>query len=136
VELDMAGISNYLKDAILNHILRGNVVGTSLAQPTTVYVALFTTDPTDAGTGTEVSGGSYARVPVTFGSPSGGLVSNDTLIEMPVATADWGNVTYGAYYDSSTAGNLLFHGPLKFPKNVLSGDQFIFRLSEIDISLD
>ncbi len=53
----MAEFSNYLENKVLDHVLRN----TSYTSPTTVYVGLYTSDPTDAGSGTEVSGGSYAR---------------------------------------------------------------------------
>jgi len=54
----MAEFSNYLENAIINAVLRN----TSYTSPTTVYVGLFTNDPTDADAGTEVStsGTSYA----------------------------------------------------------------------------
>ena len=65
----MAEISNYLEAAIINATLRN----TTYTSPATVYVSLWTTDPTDAGSGTEVSGGSYARTAVTFGAPSGAV---------------------------------------------------------------
>ena len=59
----MAEISNYLENAIINATLRA----TTYTSPATVYVSLWTTDPTDAGSGTEVSGGSYARTSVKIG---------------------------------------------------------------------
>ena len=65
----MAEFSNYLENAIIDAVLRN----TSYTSPTTVYVGLFTTDPTDADSGTEVSGGSYARTAVTFSAPSNGV---------------------------------------------------------------
>ena len=58
----MAALSNYLENALINATLRN----TSYTSPSTVYVGLFTTDPTDAGSGTEVSGGSYARESTTI----------------------------------------------------------------------
>jgi hypothetical protein len=60
--------SDYLEDAVLDHVFRN----TALTSPTTVYVALYTATPSDAGGGTEVSGGSYARTAGTFGAASGG----------------------------------------------------------------
>ena len=72
----MANFSNYLEDALINATLRN----TSYVSPTTVYVGLFTTDPTDAGTGTEVAGGSYARTAVTFGAPSNGVATNNATL--------------------------------------------------------
>jgi hypothetical protein len=50
----MAEMSNFLENALINATLR-NTTYTSVA---TVYVSLWTSDPTDAGSGTEVSGGS------------------------------------------------------------------------------
>jgi len=70
----MAEMSNYLENALINATLR-NTTYTSVA---TVYVSLWTSDPTDAGSGTEVSGGSYARTAVTFGAPSNGVTTIDT----------------------------------------------------------
>ena len=78
----MAEMSNYLENALINATLRN----TSYTSPTTVYVGLYTSDPTDANTGTEVSGGCYARVAVTFGAPSNGVSTNSANVEFPVRT--------------------------------------------------
>jgi len=99
-----------------------------------VYVALFTSDPGDDNTGTEVSGGSYARQSVTFAAPSGGATSNSGDITFPEATADWGTVSHVGIYDASTDGNLLFHGALTQAKAVYSGDQFIIKTGDLDAS--
>ena len=53
----MAEFSNFMENKIIDHMLRNQ----AYTPPATVYVALYTSDPTDADTGTEVSGGSYAR---------------------------------------------------------------------------
>jgi len=72
--------TNYLEDAVLNAVLR-NV---SFTSPATVYVGLFTADPGEAGSlANEVSGGSYARVSVTFGAPSGGTCANTGILTSP-----------------------------------------------------
>ena len=71
----MAEMSNYLENALLN----GTLNATTYTAPAAVYVALYTSDPTDANTGTEVSGGSYARQSVTFAAPSDGLSADATL---------------------------------------------------------
>ena len=125
----MAEFSNYLENALINAVLRN----TSYTSPTTVYVALFTSDPTDAGTGTEVSGGSYARTSVTFGSPSNGVTTNSADVTFPTATASWGTVTHIGIYDASTSGNLLFHTPLDVSKTIDSGD--IFKISSGNLSV-
>lgn len=120
--------SNYLEGKIIEHVLR-NVSYTS---PTTVYMALFTSDPTEAGTGTEVTGGSYARQSITFGAQSGGQVANSSLVSftsMPTAT-----VTHFAIYDNSTAGNMLYYGTLTTPLSVTTGSTINFATSSITVS--
>jgi hypothetical protein len=48
-------------------------------------------------TGTEVSGGSYARTAVTFGAPSDGVTTNSAAVEFPQATGSWGSVGWIGY---------------------------------------
>lgn len=128
----MASISDYLENALLNHVLR-NI---PLTSPATVYVALFTSDPTDANTGTEVSGGSYARQPVTFDPPTNGSTANSADIEFPVATANWGTITHAGIMDAETGGNLLWHQALQTSKLIESGDQFRIPAGQLTVSLD
>lgn len=98
----MAAMSNYLETALVNAVLRN----TSYTSPTTVYVGLFTSDPTDAGSGTEVSGGSYTRKAMAFASPTNGATSNSSAVEFDQATASWGTVTHFGLFDASSSGNL------------------------------
>ena len=125
----MAEMSNYLEDALINATLRN----TSYTSPATVYVGLYTSDPTDANTGTEVSGGSYARTAVTFGAPSGGASTNSAAVEFPQATASWGTVGWIGILDASTSGNLLYHTALDESKTIDNGD--IFRISSGNLSV-
>ena len=105
----MAEMSNYLENALINVTLRA----TSYTAPTTVYVALFTADPTDADvTANEVTGGSYARTAATFAAPSNGVTTNSADITFPTCTASWGTVSHIGIYDALTTGNLLYHTPL------------------------
>ncbi len=127
----MSKMSNYLENALINAVLRN----TQYTSPTTVYVALYTSDPTDADTGTEVSGGSYARQPVTFSAPTDGATENTGQIEFPVATESWGTITHVGIRDASTGGNLLFYGQLAISKLISSGDQFVIKAGDLDISL-
>lgn len=127
----MAAMSNYLENALINATLRN----TAYTSPSTVYVGLFTSDPTDAGTGTEVSGGSYARRSATFGSPSNGVSTISAAIEFPQATASWGTVAYFGIYDASTGGNLLYHGALTVSKTIDTGDVFKFATSALTVTL-
>jgi len=125
----MAEMSNYLENALINVTLRA----TSYTAPTTVYVALYTTAPTDADTGTEVTGGAYARTSVTFGAPSNGVSTNSADVTFPTCTAGWGTVTHIGIRDASTAGNLLYHTPLDTSKTIDSGD--IFKISSTNLSV-
>lgn len=127
----MPSISTYLENAILNHTLR-NV---SFSPPTTVYVGLFLNDPTEDDTGTEVSGGGYARQPATFSAPVAGSTSNNSDIEFPVAATNWGTITHLGIYDAVSGGNLLYHGPFTVSKVIQVGDQFIVRSSDLDITI-
>jgi hypothetical protein len=128
----MAEMSNYLENALINATLRN----TSYTSPTTVYVALYTTDPTDADTGTEVSGGSYARQAVTFGSPSNGVSTNSASVTFPTASGNWGTVTHIGIRDASTAGNLLYHTPLDTAKTVNSSDVFTISSGNLSVTLE
>ena len=127
----MAEMSNYLENAMINAVLRN----TSYTSPGTVYVALYTTDPTDADTGTEVSGGSYARTAVTFGAPSNGVSTNSASVTFPTATASWGTVSYIGIRDASTSGNLLFHTALDEAKTVGTGDIFTISTGNLSVTL-
>ena len=127
----MAEISNFLENELIDHILR-NAAYTS---PTTVYVALYTSDPTDADSGTEVSGGSYARQSVAFSAPSNGATSNSSDITFPTATANWGTITHVALRDAVTTGNMLFHSPLTASKIVNDGDTFKINATDLDVDL-
>jgi hypothetical protein len=127
----MAAMSNYLENALLNAILRN----TSYTSPTTVYVALFTSDPTDEGTGTEVSGGSYTRKAITFGAPSNGVSSNNALVEFDQSTTSWGTITHMGLYDASTSGNLLVYGALTTSKVIDLGTVFKFLTGSLSVTL-
>ena len=127
----MAEMSNFLEDALINATLRATTY-TSVA---TVYVSLWTSDPTDAGSGTEVSGGSYARTAVTFGAPSNGVTTNDADVTFPTCTASWGTVGWIGINDAATSGNLLYHTPLDAAKTIDSGDIFKIATGNLSVQL-
>ena len=118
----MSEMSNHLEVALLNLTLNG-VAFTAVNNP---YISLHTADPTDAGTGTEVSGGSYARTASSFATASGtsGTVATDADITFPTATATWGTIGWIGIWDAATSGNMLFHTPLDSAKTIDSGDIF------------
>ena len=124
-------MSTYLQDKVVNLSLRN----TAYTPPTTVYVGLFTTTLTAGGSGTEVSGGSYARTSVTFAASSSGATASNADVTFPTATASWGTVTYVGLYDASTGGNLLYFTPLDVSKTIDSGDIFKITSGNLTVSL-
>lgn len=124
-------MSNFLENALINATLRN----TSYTSPATVYMGLYTSDPTDANTGTEVSGGSYARVAVTMGAPSNGVSTNSAAIEFAQASASWGTVGWIGILDALTTGNLLYHTPLDVSKTISSGDIFKIAIGSLSVTL-
>lgn len=123
--------SNNAENLLLNWVLTTG----SVTRPTAWYVGLFTTDPTDADTGTEVSGGSYARTAVTF-SVTDNAATNTAGVEFPAATASWGTVSHIAVYDASTGGNMIFHSALTTAKTITDGDVFRIPTGDLDFTLD
>ncbi len=124
--------SDYLENELLDHVF-DNAVYTP---PATVYVALYTAAPSDAGGGTEVTGGSYARTAASFGAAASGTIANDVSVEFPTATASWGTVTHMGVFDASTAGNLLAWSALTTAKTVDTGDLLRFSVGQLTVSLD
>jgi hypothetical protein len=119
--------TTYLENAVLNAVLR-SVSYTS----TTVYVGLFTADPTVSGSqAAEVTGGSYARVAVTFGAPVLGVSATTGITTFPMASASWGVVTHGAILDAAAAGNMLYQGALASSKTVDPGDTVSFAVGAL-----
>lgn len=129
-----AALSDYAENKTVDAILRGQTLGA----PATGYVALYTTCPTDSTAGTEVTGGSYARVAITSSlanwagtqsagsttasSGTGGTTSNNGVITFPAPTANWGVVTCWGILDASTAGNLWIYSALTVNKTINNGD--------------
>lgn len=127
----MAGnLSDYLENKLIDHFLGT----TTFTKPAAVYVALYTVAPSDAGGGTQLTGGSYARQVATFTASSSGATSNSGNIDftnMPAATV----VAIGIF-DASTAGNLLLWGTLTTNKTTDAGDTLRIATGDLDISID
>ena len=136
----MAAKSNYLENAVLNHVLRD----TDYTSPgTNVWVALYTSTQGDSDSGTEVTGGSYARERVQgtgmWDAPAlgAGATANTSDITFTQATANWGTVQAVSIKDSSTStgtDNLLYWGALTSNKTVNSGDTFKFNAGDLDVT--
>lgn len=138
------GDSNFLELELLDHVL-GNA---AYSAPATVYIALYTTDPTDADTGTEVSTGdwsNYARVAVTNNATnwpaasgtSPATKSNGTIIDFGTATiVTPPTVTHVGIRDAASGGNLLKHGALATAKTINNNDPVSFPVGDIDVTHD
>ena len=126
-------MSNYLEVKLLNETLNG-VAFTAVNNP---YISLHTADPTDTGLGTEVSGGSYARVASSFATASGpsGAVVTDATATFPTATANWGTVGWIGLWDAASGGNMLYHTALDAPKTIDSGDIFKITAGNLSVTL-
>ena len=129
----MAALTNYAENKIIDHLFRS----TAWSPAGPWYLALFTATPSDTGGGTEVSGGSYARVSIakgdstwngTHGSTTGassgttGTTSNAGTVTFPAPTANWGVITHVGICDASSGGNLIAYGALTAAKTVNNGD--------------
>ena len=124
-------MSNYLENKVLDYVLRDQADWA----PAAVYLSLHTADPTDAGTGAEVSGGSYARQAITFNAAhaTAGTIDNSSAEEftnMPGVT-----VTHIGVWDHPSAGNLLFYGAVSSSKAVTAGDTISLAAGALDITL-
>ena len=142
----MSDFSDYLEQKVMDHVF--NRVDFDTAAMTT-YLALYEDATTDAGGGTEIATGSYARELVSYNSgtpvPKWDLaavegtayrVDNAQDVPFTQASASWGTVTNTSVMDASTGGNMLAHGVLTASKTVDNGDTFKFNAGDFDIDLD
>ena len=125
--------SNFLETEILDHVFGA----AAYTAPGTMYLALYTSAPGEAGGGTEVSasGTAYARQSVAF-TVSGNTASNTGAVEYPTATDDFGTVTHVGMMDALTSGNLMAYATLTSSKTIATGDVFRVPAGDLDITLD
>lgn len=140
----MPGMSDFVEANVLQHTLRG----ASMPLPAGIYLALFTSDPTDAGTGPEcstVAWPAYTRKDAAAGgaissgwtSPSGGIVANAK--DITFAANNGSNpitVTWLALYDAATGGNMLYSAPLAAAKVLAVGDVLAFAAGSFTVQMD
>ena len=108
-----------------------------MTRPTAWYLALFTSNPAEDASGTEVSttGTAYARQSATF-TVSGNTASNSAAIEFPTATASYGTVTHVGVYTASSGGDLIAYAALSTSKAIDTGDVFRVPSGDLDVTLD
>lgn len=121
----MAALTNYAEEQFLKHQYRTGTI----TKPTVMAAGLYTATPGEAGGGTEVTGGSYARVDLppldaNWRAASGGdgTTNNLAAITFPAPTANWGTITSTGQSDATSAGNLWNYGALTTSKTVNNAD--------------
>jgi len=129
-------MTSYLQKKLGDH----SIGKASFTMPTTVYLALFTVNPGEAGSlAGEVSGGSYARIAITslmnaFDSVSG-IAVNASSIDFANPTANWGTIVAVGIMDALTVGNMLYYQAVT-SRSVLSGSPHVqFSPGQLTIQL-
>jgi hypothetical protein len=151
--------SDTAENKLIDWFFRGQAIGITGASaaagtgPTNLYFALYTATPSDTGGGTEVSGGSYARVSyasslanwagtqgagtTTASTGTSGQTSNNSVVTFPAPTANWGVVTAYGLFDAASGGNLIAWGSLTTSKTINNGDSApSFAAGSLVITLD
>lgn len=130
------GFSVYLSQAIIN----GTLVTPTFPLAKTLYLALFSSDPTDSNiTANEVSGAWYARQATgSWAAPTGSTVStsNNNQIQFPAITGSAVTVSHWGIYDLATSGNLLYSDSVGTAKTFNVGDVPIIGAGQLVITVD
>lgn len=120
--------------AEIDRMINASLNGTTFTLPTTpMKLALNTATSSDASAGTEVTGGSYARQTIAFGTSAGSGVSNTgavTFTNMPAAT-----VTNVNIYDSNGTPRRAWWGDLTASKTTASGDTLSFAIGAVTVNM-
>ena len=131
----MSKFSDYLEDKILDATLKGG----TFPAITTAYLATFTTDPTDAGSGTESTWNAnsiaYARQAMTFGTIANGVVDTSAQIQFPAFQGSSHVVGWIGIFDAVTGGNMLYHTNLATTKTLTQDDVLSFAVSGVTVTL-
>ena len=143
-----ASMSDYLENKTIDYLFRGE----SFTPAATLYIGLTTTACSDAATGTEVTGGSYARVAITSNltnwsgtqsagstlasSGTAGRISNNAAVTFTTPTAGWGTVGWVIIMDAATSGNMYVCQALTSSKTINSGDPVSFGINALGITIN
>lgn len=132
VSFATGGVNNYLANKLLDHIFKN----TAYTAPS-LFLALSTANPTDAGSGTaEPSDGSYVRKSTAFDVASAGATANTNTDDFATATASWGTITYVGLRDASSGGNALMYAALTTSKAVGANDVAEFAAAALTVTAD
>lgn len=121
--------SNYLDDRILESIFKN----TAFTPPSSLHLALYTSNPTADNTGTELTGGSYSRKLITFAASSGGTIASNAAVTFSSLSA--ATITHFGVLSASSGGNLLVYGAFASPISVNTGDDLTLASGAVSFSL-
>lgn len=134
----MSNFTNYLEDALIQYFLRNNA--DTFSPVATLYLALYTAAPGEAGGGTEVADANgYAREAIAFTDPAGGGATENTAqIDFTASGGAWGTVTHISVIDSITygAGNMYLYGALTASRAIGDGETLRVAAGDIDLVVD
>lgn len=124
--------SDYLERKTLDH----NLGTTTFTKPTSVYVSLHTADPTDAASGAEVTGGSYARKVTTFtpAATVAGVTTASNTADIVWTAMPSTTITHVAIWDALTTGNMLYYAALSASKVIGSGDGYTISTGQLVVT--
>jgi hypothetical protein len=142
----MAAFSNYLENQIASWLN-----GTTMpAAPTTLYVALFSADPTDAltGSGSElttlitgnanrvaVANNAWTKITATGVLDAAIKNTNDVVITNSSLSNTTLNASHFGVFSNSTGGELLFHGQLANTMSIALNDAVKFSATTITLTI-
>lgn len=141
-------LTDFAENKVVDAVMRGQALGA----PASFYVGLDTVACTETGGGTEVTGGSYARVAVTSSlanwagtqaaasttasSGTSGTTSNNAVISFPTPSAGWGTVVSVRWWDAASAGNAWICTTLAVSKTINTGDTVSFPAASLTFQAD
>lgn len=124
----------------LTHFLANQAIDFIRTTYPATYIGLFTATPNLTGGGTEVTGGSYARLAFDSDDYWDAAVNSETDSDTQVAfvtpTASWGTIVAIGLFDAITSGNLLAYYTLPTPIPVSSGDNIAFPVGNLILAND
>jgi hypothetical protein len=133
----MSGFSDYLENEAIEATLRGATYTGGA-----VYVALYTTDPTDADSGAELTDSGYVRqqahasvVSDGFTVPSNGVSTNGNTVAFPAVVDIQVTITHWSIFDAQSGGNMLYHAPLTSSKILDPSDVLSFPVGSLSVTL-
>jgi len=121
-------------DNFENKILDAGFGSGSLSKPANVYVALYSTAPTDSTSGTELTGNGYSRQTVSFGSASAGQIGSSGNVTFSASGGAWSTAVAVALLDASSSGNIMVYGSLTPSRTLQDGDTLTFETNNLKVT--